>query len=175
MLGDIPLNQFIRQLELTYPGESFTPQRARELQQWAQENEDCRFPIPPHKWVQSSLKAAMDAIFPLFYQMEWTCLHAPEQHPFVCSDDPVNWVDPTISRSSMRGHGLKSRTVEVSFPLGRSLALLGHWAPGPQHLNLTAELVDQINLRSIEQARIEILGPTRDSVEWGLALRAPKT
>jgi len=172
MLGDIPLNQFIRQLEETYPGESFTPQRARELQHWAQENDDCRFPIPPHKWIGSSLKAAMEAIFPLFYQMNWTYLHTDEQHPFICSDDPVNWVDPSISRSSMRGHGLKSRNIEVSFPLGRSLALLGHWAAGPQHLPLTPELVDQINLRSIEQARIEIIGPTRESVERGLIIRA---
>ena len=174
MLADIPTDQFIRELETTYPNESFTPERAREIQEWAKAHPDYKFKIPPHKWIKTSMKTALEGIFPLFYQMNWTYLHAPTAHFFICSDNPVSQVDPTVPRNSRRGHGLVARDIEVCLPLGRSLALLGHWEPAPGHLYLTSELVEQINLRSVEQARVEILGPTRKSVEWGLALREPQ-
>lgn len=170
-LAHMPLDSFTHRLKRTYPDREFTQEQALEIQR--QGRGKGNFIITPSnaKVVQSSLKVARGTIFPLFMQMHWTYLLAPHSYPFICSDYPVSWVDPTIPRSSRRGHGLEARNVEVSFPLGSYIAILGHWEPGPLQQNLNVELVDQINLRSIERARVEILGPTRESVEWGLRLR----
>lgn len=173
MLADLPGDQFLRQLQRTYPDKTFSPDEVRKLQEWARNNEDYRFQIEPYKWIRTSLKTALNTVYPLFSKMQWIFLHAPAERPFICSDQPVNWVDPTIPRNSRRGHGLEARNIEVSFPIGRSLALMGHWGHAPRHMSMTAELVDQFNLRSVECARIEILGPTHESVERGLAMHYP--
>lgn len=175
LLANLPLDAFIHQLKATYPNETFTREEASEHQ--ARMKDPNRFVFTPSnaKVVETSLKTADDTIFPLFMGMSWTYFHAPANRPFLCSDQPVTWVDPTVPRASHYGHGLESKNIEVSFPLGASLALLGHRGTAPKHLNLNEALVDQINLRSIEQAQVEILGPTRESVEWALALLRPST
>lgn len=173
-LGNMPPDQFLRLLEETNPGETFSAERVREMQKWVRSNPEFQMPVPPRKWIETSLKTALGTVLPLYRKMSWTFLHAPPSHVFVCSDYPVSQIDPTVPRGSRRGHGLESRHIEVCLPLGRSLALMGHWEPAPIYLPVSGELVDQINLRSIEHARIEILGPTRASVEWGLRLLRPR-
>lgn len=175
LLANLPLESFMHQLKQSHPDRVFTIDEARGIQEWARNPSNFNITPPSAKAVETSLKTAMDTVFPLFYKMNWTYLHAPTSRPFICSDYPVSWVDPTVPRNSKIGHGLEAQHIEVSFPIGRSLALMGHWDDAPKHLPLTSELVDQLNLRSVERARIEILGPTRESVEWGLALWTPRT
>lgn len=171
LLANMSLDSFIHQLRKSHPGKTFTREKARELQEGARNPQENFFPVDNGKVVTTSLKTAQDTIFPLFLRMHWTYLHAPHTRPFLCSDTPVAWVDPTAPPGG-RGHGLQARNIEVSFPVGHSLVLLGHWEAAPQHLYLTDDLVDQINLRTIERARVEILGPSRESVEWGLGQRS---
>ena len=174
LLANLPLDAFIQELEKTYPNMEISREQARKLQSKARLPRSFVPTSSNSTVILTSLKTAQETIFPLFLGMQWTYLHAPLARPFICSDFPVAWVDPSIPRSSRVGHGLEARHVEISFPIGRSIALLGHREPSPSdHLYLNDELVDQINLRSIEGARVEILGSTRESVEWGLALSSP--
>lgn len=176
VLANLSLDDFIHQLKETYPDTAFTRQEASKLHAAAKEDSaNLVHTCSNAKIVATSLKSADGTIFPMFMKMNWTFLHAPPDRPFLCSDYPVAWVDPTVPRGNRIGHGLESQNIEVSFPLGAAIALLGHRDTAPTHLNLNANLVDQFNLRCIERAQVEILGPTRRSVEWGLALRRPQT
>lgn len=170
-LGSLSPQAFLHQLEQTYPDREFTLDQAKDIQAWGNDRSKYTLSIAPHKAIETSLKTAVNTVLPFFEKMHWTYLHAPANRPFLCSDFPVVWINPSLPTTSGAGHGLKAREIEVSFPIGGSLALLGHWKPGPNHLCIPMELVDQINLRTIGYALVEILGPSRESVEWGLALR----
>jgi len=173
VLAHMPLDAFMHQLKKTYPDKIFTREEAQELQEVAENPPDAFFRANNAKVIRTSLETALGTIFPMFIRMRWTYLHAPKTRPFLCSDYPVTWVDPTIPRGRP-GHGLDAQNIEVSFPLGRSLALMGHRQDMPDHLVLNEELVDHFNLRTVEQARVEILGPSKESVDWGLALLTPQ-
>lgn len=84
---------------------------------------------------------------PLLASMEWTIMDAPRgDSRFITSDNPVvQWVPPQY-RHPFRGAGLKSKHVEVTFPLSPKVCWLGHWKKEePKRIHADVEWVKQAN------------------------------
>jgi hypothetical protein len=86
----------------------------------------------------------------MFCQMQWRFLHSPVDMPFVTSDNPVFYCDPEHKPGFFQGVGLANKTIEVTFPLTRTICALGTWQESKQvHQDVGIEVVDLINPRTV--------------------------
>lgn len=90
----------------------------------------------------------------VFLQMHWEFLHAPADSVFVTGDNPVFYCDPAHRpRGFLQGVGLANKTIEVTFPLSRTICALATWqSDSPLHKSITSEVVDLVNLRTVSAA-----------------------
>jgi len=78
--------------------------------------------------------------------MAWVVLFTDQNHPFICSDNPVSW---------LRSIGMAGKSAEITLPLSSSVALLMvHLPQGPimQTSDVAPEIVEQINRRTATEA-----------------------
>ena len=82
--------------------------------------------------------------------MHWEFLHSAADAPFVTGDNPVFNCDPEHKPGFLQGVGLANRTIEVTFPLSRTVCALGMWR-GDEilHKDVGANEVDVLNPRTV--------------------------
>jgi hypothetical protein len=88
-------------------------------------------------------------------KMRWIFVRSTDRFRYLTSDNPFFFYDPTVDRGSFyRGTGLLNKNVELSFPIGRDLALIASWREdiAEAFINGTHELVKSINRRTILSA-----------------------
>ena len=85
--------------------------------------------------------------------MNWLFVVASGRYRFVTSDNPLVYVDPTLDPRSPHGVGLLAKSIEVTCPVSRDLALVAGWKPFPTLYQKVAEpWVKGVNLRTITGA-----------------------
>lgn len=156
--------QFYRRLHEAHPDLTFSAEESRALHDLAKDPSVYTRYLPRFGSIRPQLKTAVETIYPIFSDLNWTFVVGIESRPFICSDCPVVWFSPSQKRP-----GLDKSDIEVTIPLGRALALLGQRTNGPRTVMATPHQVDQINSRSIAWGQKEILAPSQASVIWGLA------
>lgn len=99
--------------------------------------------------------ASVGEIGYLIAQMGWEFLVSRSEGYFITSDYPVGVINPAALTLNP---GLAMRSVELTLPLSRTVALLGGWnAPGSTRWKLASEdVIEQVNLRTALRARVVI-------------------
>jgi hypothetical protein len=98
--------------------------------------------------VSLAMMEKFDQMGRLFCAMNWAFLVAPQGAPFLTSDNPVTYVDPTHDPRSFRGVGLAGKNIEVSVPLSRDVALVAMWKPiKEEFVQAPCHIVAEINRR----------------------------
>jgi hypothetical protein len=109
-----------------------------------------------------SLQAISEAA-KVLSKLKWHFLYAPVGKFFFTSDHPVcRWTPP--DKRNIYSGGLTDQDVEITFPLSRRACACGHWTKTwPQvHNEISADIADQINWRTIRKARQFVYGPISD-------------
>ena len=89
----------------------------------------------------------------IFSEMNWTYFITKGKYPFVTSDNPLSYIDPTHDARSPYGVGLINANIEVTFPVSRDIALVATWKRlGKTYQKGTDRLVKEINYRTIMAA-----------------------
>jgi len=104
----------------------------------------------------AAFEGANRAVYPHFNAMRWAILRTDPGLFFVTSDNPVSWADMSPRPPFYEGHGLRMRNVEVVFPVGPEVCMLGTWNGPTGALRAQKRLVDAINLRVARFAVSEI-------------------
>ena len=102
-------------------------------------------------------------------QIKWGFVCAPNGKFFFTSDRPVcHWVSP--DKRTIYNGGPTDRDAEITFPLSRRICACGHWTKSwPKTYNeISADVVDTINRRTVRNARNFVYGPTMDTQILGL-------
>jgi hypothetical protein len=104
--------------------------------------------VHPHGSLDALLAA--EKIAGLLHRMTWVLLGSHGRIRYVTSDNPVTYVDPAVHPRSPRPVGLMNRTIEVTFPLSSSMALMAGWPGGGgiHRRRATENTVRQINRRT---------------------------
>jgi hypothetical protein len=119
---------FERTMREAHKGKTeFSSEEIEELRQWTMDDRNYTIRAAPSLSLAAMLESALDTVYPVFGQMRWLILRATGSERFVTCDSPVSWVDPTPRPPFYSGHGLAMRKVEVTFPAGPEVALLGTW------------------------------------------------
>ena len=97
----------------------------------------------------------LNSILPYLFARTWSLLIAPDKNTFfVCSDCPVRlvWNKP------MNGYppGLAHRNTEVTIPLGNYVALVGAYEGKSRTIEVNAQTVAEVNMRTISTAERQI-------------------
>ncbi len=95
-------------------------------------------------------------------EFTWTLLAAPDDEQFICSDTPLAIYDeePEFEGSGL-GYGSGSAETTLALDPGHCL-LIRHGKKLWTRRAATAELVDEINLRTYAWAQGRIYGPTEE-------------
>jgi len=96
-------------------------------------------------------------------QIKWGFASAPNGKFLFSSDRPMcRWVPP--EKRNIYSGGLTDRDAEITFPLSRRICVCGHWTQRwPKIYNeISADVVDTINRRTVQNARNFVYGPTMD-------------
>ncbi len=102
---------------------------------------------------ETSLSVITDRYAPIFHRMGWVFIIAGGRFPFVTSDSPLCFIDPTHDPRSPYGFGLASRNIEVTFPISQDLALVAGWKEySPPFQRGSERLVRRINHRTVMNA-----------------------
>jgi len=124
---------------------------------------------PASLWL--GIKAANDPIYPIFSEMKWVFLRSPVGHRFMTCDSPVSWVDPTPRPPFYAGHGLAMKNVEVTFPVGPRLSLLGTWEGPTGVIDVRPTTVWELNRRKIAFAHTEVYADSDQAARLALEIR----
>lgn len=105
---------------------------------------------------------------PILAKMRMTVLHTDDELGFITSDSPVTWwvPDPKGLRTKRR-FGLGHPDIEVTMPLSPSACLLLTRRMLPEHIDLSSEQVDAINMRTLSTCRAIFIANSPDLiVDW---------
>ena len=92
-------------------------------------------------------QTAIDTIYPIFEKVNWAVVRAGGDLRFITGDTPVTWIDPTVAPPFC--YGLKMRNVEVIFPVGPKISLLGTWEGPNSSIRAADPLVLEFNARRV--------------------------
>ena len=101
--------------------------------------EEAKFMLTQKIWVSERVSV-------LIASMTWLVLSTDQEHPFICSDNPVFW---------FRSIGMGAKSAEITLPLSSDVALLMvHMPQGPvtRAFDVAPEVVDEINRRTAAEA-----------------------
>ncbi len=89
----------------------------------------------------------------VLHRMTWVLLEARGKTRYVVSDNPVTFVDPGDPKGQ-RPVDLRDRTIEVTFPLSATLALMAGWAGDGDiyRKRVTENMVREVNRRTVAGA-----------------------
>jgi hypothetical protein len=124
-----------------------TAERVEEIREWSLDDSNYTIKASPKLSIAAGFESAKDAIYPVFCQMNWTVVRSGGDLRFLTSDTPVTWVDPTLPPPY--AFGLAARKVEVTFPLGPEVCLLGTWADLPPSVKGKDRVVEEFNKRRV--------------------------
>jgi len=94
---------------------------------------------------------------PIFSKMNWAFLEATENYKFLTSDNPVYYIDPTVS--SHKNVGLLNKNVIVFFPISKELILYASWKNFSGYKRSTNKEIKGINKNTIIFANRFIFSP----------------
>lgn len=124
--------------------DELTAERVEEIRKWGLDDSNYTIQASPKLSIAAGFEAAKDAIYPVFYQMNWTVVRAVGDLRLLTSDTPVSWVDPTLPPPY--AFGLAARKVEVTFPLDPDVCLLETWADLPASVKAKDRVVEEFNI-----------------------------
>lgn len=119
----------------------------------------------------ATFQGANGDVYPAFKRMRWAILR-PQSGSFLSSDNPVSWADPTPRPAFYSGHGLGMRNVQVTFPIGPQVCLLGTWEGPIGPLEVGPVDVEQINRRRIGFAVSQVFAHQEQLADFALGLRS---
>ncbi len=128
---------------------TFTSEEIEKTRQWTLDEKNYTVHGSPAFSLGMGLEMAMDVVYPLFRQMRWAVLRCADGRCFITSDCPIAWVDPTPRPAFLAGHGLLMPNVEVTFPLGPGLCLLGTWDGREGSFEVREKIVAEFNRRRV--------------------------
>jgi hypothetical protein len=101
-------------------------------------------------------------------QMDWTFLVSQPPNYFVTSDHPFGVADPRLPDEPYVSPGLGSRTVEVTFPITRIIALKASWERrGMRYKSASSEETRTINIRSVQRSKqLLVIAPKTAFPGW---------
>ncbi|MBZ0142995.1 MAG: DUF4238 domain-containing protein, partial [Rhodocyclaceae bacterium] len=113
-------------------------------------DDESRYTIEiPQLWVLKNLFDVFRGLYPLIAKRTWSLVEATEED-FICSDNPVSLV--ATSPDVLPHFGFGIRDTETTFPLDRSLALVGSF-DGPASVTQAGKLqVGFLNRRTLQSA-----------------------
>lgn len=100
----------------------------------------------------------------IFGAMKWNFIYAPPGKFFFTSDHPIcRWIPP--EKRNIYSGGFTDQDIEITFPLSRRVCACGHWTKSwpKTHNEVSAEIVNTINRRTVRNARHFIYGPIKDA------------
>ncbi len=120
----------------------------------------------------ATFQGANGAVYPAFSRMRWAILRPQSGLFFLSSDNPVSWADPTPRPPAYGGHGLGTRNVQVTFPIGPRVCLLGTWEGPVGPMEVGPGDVEQINRRRVGFAVSQVFAHQEHLAQFALGLRA---
>lgn len=151
--------------------DELTPEEIEEKRKWVLDDTKYTVKASPKLSLAIGFQAALNTIFPIFDQMRWLILQAGESERFITCDSPVSWFDPTPRPAFYSGHGLGMRNVEVTFPIGPEVALLGTWEGGTGYKKVPDRVVTEFNRRRVAFADRHVFADSSDRAQWALGVR----
>lgn len=103
----------------------------------------------PQLWIIKNLLDMFKGLYPVIARRTWSLVQALEDD-FICSDNPVSLVATSPEIGPFFGFGL--RDTEMTFPLCRTLALLGNFEPEGTVTQAGKIQVGFLNRRTLESA-----------------------
>lgn len=162
---------FEQMAKKAYEGKrELTPEEIEKARQWVLKGSGYTVREAPEVSLGIGMQLAMETIYPLFSEMRWSFLQADSGDHFITCDSPVSWFDPTPRPPISGGHGLAMRNVEVTFPIGTELCLLGTWE-GPTGLLGVRPDVEVANRRRVAFAERYIFADSGDRARWAVGTR----
>jgi hypothetical protein len=104
---------------------------------------------PPSELSLQAVTELPVEIAEIIAKMHWSFLIAPMTCPFVTSDNPFFYDDPTLNPLP-KGSGLLYRNVEVTFPMTPKIAFLGTWYNlNRERIQISEFAVREVNRRTV--------------------------
>lgn len=114
---------------------------------------------------------ALDTIYPVLDRMRWAIVRSTGGEHFITSDCPVSWTHPTPRSRFYAGHGLAMKKVEVTFPVGPQLCLLGTWEGPTGVVDATKKMAGEYNSRRVASAERYVFADSEEKARLALAIR----
>lgn len=105
---------------------------------------------------------------PILAQLKLSVLHTSDRPGFISSDNPVVWWLPGTDRSHpFLRPGLGHRNIEITVPVSPEQCLLFTHSDGSLHRDISAEMLDQVNMRTLASCReVFIANSPELTVDW---------
>jgi hypothetical protein len=113
---------------------------------------DGQYEVIPSAAISLELVLLAEKLVPIFWNMKWIFIRATPDYKFVTSDNPLSRYDPEPSPPPFNGVALASKTVQVTFPISRELALLASWKGREGHIRGHNSQIKEITRRTIMSA-----------------------
>ena len=163
--------QFERTLREALQGQELTPEEIEATRKTILEGKKYKIRAKPPLSLVLGFEEALDTIYPVFERMKWSIGRSTAGEHFRTSDCPVSWVDPTPRPRFYAGHGLAMKKVEVTFPVGPQLCLLGTWEGPTGVVDATKKMVGEYNSRRVASAERYVFADSEEKARLALAIR----
>jgi len=112
------------------------------------------FEVVVHPHGTLDVLPAAEKLAAVLHSMTWIVLEARGSTRYVTSDNPFTYMDPAADPKARSPVGLANRTIEVTFPLSATLALVAVWAGnrGIYRKRTSENTVRAINRRTVAGA-----------------------
>ena len=117
-------------------------------------------------------ESMLETIYPTFDQMKWTVVRASDDLRFLTGDSPVTWIDPTLPPPFC--YGLQARHIEVPFPVGPKVLLLGTWEGSDISTEANDPMVREFNTRRAFFADRYVYANSQTGVREALEVRTSR-
>ncbi len=162
---------FERTLREALQGQELTPEEIDETRKIILEGKKYKIRAKPTLSLLVGFDEALDTIYPVLERMRWAAVRSSGGEHFITSDCPVSWVDPTPRPHFYAGHGLAMKKVEVTFPVGPQLCLLGTWEGPTGVVDATKRMVGEYNHRRVGSAERYVFADSEERARLALAMR----
>jgi len=112
--------------------------------------------INPHQSIHAMVPV-MQGIGQVFDQMGFYVMHNKTEIPFLTSDNPVNWFDPSVKDADLRPYVIRpDGPVVLLFPVSPSLIIYGHSSWRGEFTSWGVEIADLSDAGKVEMINRQV-------------------